>query len=136
MISHITDTGYGNERAAVDQIAKCLAAWTYTYRDEKSLHEGLADVLNRQEIRYTREFIAGPRDRFDFLCDGGVVIEAKIKGSLPAALRQVDRYCMRPDVQAVLIVTTRQWGRIAAIPPDAQLRGKPVRVVRIGGGAF
>lgn len=117
-------------------IAQYLASWTYAYSDEKSLHDALAAVLDERGILYSREVIAGPRDRFDFLCDGGVVIEAKIKGSLPAALRQVDRYCAHPDVKAVLIVTTRHWSGFAILREDASLRGKPVRVAHVHGGAF
>ena len=113
-----------------------LPQFSFSYGDEKQLHDGLATVLTAAGIGFVREHVAGPRDRFDFLCDGGVVIEAKIKGSASEALRQVDRYCERDDVKAVVIVTPTAWGKRPRWRQDIKLHGKPVRIVSLGGQAF
>ncbi|MGI8546879.1 MAG: hypothetical protein ACR2M1_06020 [Gemmatimonadaceae bacterium] len=113
-----------------------LPRFSYAYADERQLHEALAMVLKAVGVSYTREYIAGPHDRFDFLCDAGVVIEAKIKGTFSEALRQIDRYCARDDVHAVVLVTTRMWAQTRPWRGDASLRGEPIRMIRVGGQAF
>jgi hypothetical protein len=120
----------------LNRLVNELPRFAYNYADERQLHEGLAAVLTSAGIRFDREYIAGPKDRFDFLCDEGVVIEAKIKGTFSEALRQIDRYCARDDVKAVLLVTTCLWGQARGWRDDAVLHTKPVRMVRIGRQAF
>lgn len=116
------------------RLAVTLPAFQYRFADEIMLHEGIATVLDEGGIQYQREFVAGPCDRFDFLVEPGVVIEAKIKGSLSQALAQIDRYAARPDVQGVLLVTTRLWGNVGT--DIEHLHGKPVRVVKLRGASF
>lgn len=111
-----------------------LPRYAYRYANEIELQSGIADVLTKSGITFEREVIAGPRDRFDFLVASGIVIEAKIKGSLSQALAQVDRYAARDDVTAVILVATRFWafGHGGA----STLRGKPVRIVKLTGASF
>jgi hypothetical protein len=111
-----------------------LPAFQYRFADEVTLHEGIAGVLDEAKIPYQREFVAGPRDRFDFLVAPWIVVEAKIKGSLSQALTQVDRYAARADVHAVVLVTTRFWGNVST--QIEQLHGKPVRVLKLRGASF
>lgn len=110
-------------------IADLLPRYRYRFNTEVVLHEGISRALTNAGIAHKREHIAGPADRFDFLCSD-TVIEAKIKGSLAAALRQVGRYCSREDVAAVVLVSTRSW-RVAS---QLTIAGKPVYVVKIGAG--
>ena len=125
-----------NWQFLLQRVVQVLPTYAYSFGDEKQFHDGLATALFEDGIIFTREHVAGPADRFDFLCEGGVVIEAKIKGSLSEALRQVDRYCAREDVSAAVIVTTRLWGITRQLAPDAMLHGKPVRLVAVRGQAF
>lgn len=122
-------------RLLLDRLVAELPKYSYAIRDEKQLHDGIAAVLAKNDVLFEREHIAGPLDRFDFLLPGGLVLEAKIKGTWSQALRQVDRYCQRVDVTGVLLVTTRLWGHVSSTRTIA-LRGKPVRVVHLGGQAF
>lgn len=115
------------------RIAALLPRFSYRHGSEIQLHEGIEGVLLGAGIEFQREVVAGPADRFDFLCPPGVVIECKVKGSMPEALRQIDRYAARPDVAAVVLVTTRFWGG-GGVP--AQLHGKPVHTVKVKGAAF
>lgn len=112
------------------RLADELPQWTYQFFDERQLHDGLAVVLDHMRVVYRREAVAGS-DRYDFLCDGGVVIEAKIKGSMADALRQVERYCRSDLVTAVLIVAARSWA--TSMHGVLHLHGKPVRVIRLMG---
>lgn len=125
-----------SHRLILSAILNQIPRFSYMYSDEKELHEALASVLTEAGIDFQREYVAGPKDRFDFLCDCGVVIEAKIKGTLSEALRQIDRYCSRDDVNAVVLVTTCQWGRARPWQEDSTLHGKPIRMLRVGSQAF
>lgn len=109
------------------RIANTLPNYRYRFSDEKSLHEGIAKVLDEIGLSYQREHIASKTDRFDFLIDGGIVIEAKVDGTWPSAIRQVDRYCVLEAVKAVVIVTSKRWG----LRSRAKLRGKPAMIVEV-----
>lgn len=113
-----------------------LPRYAYARTDENVFQQGLALVLTELGIAFTREHVAGERDRFDFLCEGGLVIEAKIKGSFSEAIRQIDRYCQRGDVAAVVLVTTCAWGSTMLLRGKPELHGKPVRLVCVHGQAF
>lgn len=113
----------------LDHIAGPLASHAYVFSDEAALHEGIAKVLDRHGFVYEREKRAGRADRFDFLIDGRIVIEAKVDGSLPAALRQVDRYLQHEDIDGAVIASANQWARCN--PSRTELRGKPVAIVHL-----
>lgn len=121
------------ETALFSRIAELLPRYAYRFTDEISLHEAIAHVLTGARIAHQREFVAGPADRFDFLIEPGIVIEAKIKGSLPTALRQIARYAARDDVTGIVLVSTRFWGNVAM--PES-INGKPTRLVRLRGDSF
>lgn len=134
----------------------CLALQRYSYRaaDEMQLHEGLARVLTEIGVSFEREYVPmapspepppappaeGPGwkqiamrkparapDRFDFLCEGCIVLEAKVAGSLPEATRQIDRYCAHEEVHGVIVVSTRGWAGSQAFI----VRDKPVEIVHV-----
>lgn len=76
-----------------------------------------------------REKVMGPADRPDFLIDGRIVIEVKVKGAAPASLRlQLQRYAAYPQVEGIVLAT----GKSVALP--AEIRGKPVHIVYLGAG--
>lgn len=122
--------------ATIERIVREIRAHAFAFHDERELHDGIAQVLDFARMHYEREYIATPRDRFDFLCAGDVVIEAKIKGSFAEALRQCSRYCELPEVAAVVLVTTRHWGRTESIGPDERFHGKQIVMVQARGQAF
>jgi hypothetical protein len=116
------------------RIVETLPRFAYRFGNEIELHAGIEQVLKAEQVAFTREHVAGPQDRFDFLLETGIVIEAKVQGSLTKALPQVQRYAAREDVSAVVLVTTRFWGR-NALKLD-KLHGKPFRLVHLRGAAF
>ncbi|MET3512782.1 hypothetical protein ABIC63_000547 [Pseudacidovorax sp. 1753] len=112
-----------------------LPRFAYRFADEVELHEGMAQVLTGAGVPFVREHIAGPQDRFDFLIDSGIVIEAKVKGSLPPALQQCARYLDRDDVSVVILAVTRYWGK--AQPEYRSKRtGKSIHTVHLRGASF
>jgi hypothetical protein len=119
--------------ALVRRIVEVLPRYAYRFSNEVELHCAMSDVLSRAGIAHAREVVAGPADRFDFLVSGGIVIEAKTKGTMAAALRQCARYASRTDVTAVVLVATRAWSRA---PIADAINGKPLKVVHLKGAAF
>lgn len=108
-------------------IAAELAAHRFRLYSEDAMQRGVAQLLADLQVRFEREVAVSPRDRFDFLVAGGVVIETKIKGSYAAAITQCGRYIEHPMVTGVILLTTSYtWPR-----GTAQLIGKPVAVVAV-----
>jgi hypothetical protein len=117
---------------AARRVCTALPRYAYRYGNEVQLHEGLAAALEKEGIVFSRE-VTSDADRFDFLCEGGVVIEAKIGGSATAAIRQAERYCAHDEVTAVVIASTRAWrGDFAGLT----LRGKAIHVVQVRAQSF
>jgi hypothetical protein len=116
------------------RLTVALLSYRYRFASEKQLHDGIAAALDVHSIKYEREHIANKRDRFDFLCAESIVIEAKIQGSLPEAMSQVNRYCELENVQAAIIATSKKWTRGA--PASYELNGKPVRILILEAQSF
>jgi hypothetical protein len=115
-------------------VACVLEGYRYRFASEVQLHAGIAQALTTHGVAYEHERRASSACRYDFwLPDLRLVIEAKINGSLPVALRQVDRYVQLEDCECVLIAATKQW---AAATPRYELRGKPIQLVRLLPQAF
>lgn len=115
------------------EVAAILRRRRFNYANEAQLQEGIALVLHEEGIAFRREASLGPGDRPDFLLDGGIVIEVKVGGGLPALTRQVHRYAQFPSVAAILVVTTKMQHR--GIGTDA-LAGKPVHVLHLVGSVL
>ena len=95
---------------------------------EVDLHARVAEQLRGGGIAFAPEYRMGPRDRIDFLADGGVGIECK-RGhpNGPALLRQLGRYAMHPEIHALLVVLP--WRKHVVIP--SEIGGKPVLVLSL-----
>lgn len=115
------------------RLASELPKYTYRFSDEKVLHDGIAKVLDTIGVTYQREHAANEKDRFDFLLEGGVVIEAKVEGTFPEAAQQIDRYLQLESVSAIAIVTSKRWEHRTL---KRHLRGKPFAVIQVKRAAF
>lgn len=113
------------------RIVDTLGEHSYRYATEAQLHDAIKLVLSAVGVTFEHELVAG-EDRFDFYAEG-VVIEVKIGGSFAEAVRQVDRYCKRDDVVAVVIATTKSWGLTKS---HHILSKKPIYFVKIRGQSF
>lgn len=77
-------------------------------------------------VSLQREYRLGPHDRPDFLVGGRIVVEVKMNGAQPAAiLRQLKRYAIYRDVEAVILASNR------AMRLPATLEGKPAHFVSL-----
>jgi hypothetical protein len=117
------------------RVLETLPRFTYRFTNEVELHKALALVLAGAGLEFEREHVAGPADRFDFLLPSGIVIEAKVKGSMTPALSQCARYLAREDVSAVVLVTTRYWAA-GGREVFKNTTGKPLHTVKVRGASF
>lgn len=115
-------------REAAD-VAGLLTRHRFVAPDEYALHAAIADILDGAGILFRREVSLSARDRIDFLTAFRVGIEVKAAGQPARVLAQLGRYAASPEVDALILVTTRATHRGL---PDT-VGEKPLRVVPIGG---
>ena len=95
---------------------------------EADIYGILAHQFKEDEIGFIAEFVLGPRERIDFLTDGGVGIECK-KGhpNGPALLRQLTRYAAHREVRSVVVVLP--WSKHLNLPEE--LNGKRITTLAL-----
>jgi|GEM_PF-1558930 len=125
----VVSTGL-DQPATLTQLVNLIAGYRFRFSCEASLQNSLDELFRANQISFEREVIIGPTDRLDFLIDGGIAVEVKINGSLPALTRQVFRYAKNDRVRCILIVTSRL--RLASLSDD--VNGKPVSTVYLQRG--
>jgi len=96
--------------------------------DEKLLQAETATRLDSAGINYRREVRLSEHDIIDFMIEGGVAIEMKIKGGRHAIYRQCERYCMFDAVRTLVLATN------VAMSLPAMINGKPTHVASLGRG--
>lgn len=116
----------------LDQICDQLTRTRFRWTSEKDLQKGIGQVFQEMGLPFSREHRLGPKDIPDFLIDGSLCLEVKIKGSVNDLLRQVKRYANYSEVVALVVVTGRMQHR--GLP--ATINGKPLRVVSLTGSIF
>lgn len=109
----------------LERVRACLRSYTFRASTEKRLQDAIAMALSESGLGFAREVVAGA-DRFDFVVDGGVVVEVKIKGSYSEAVRQGARYGSHEFVRAVILATTKRWRA-----PAAEFEGVQVEVIHL-----
>jgi hypothetical protein len=101
---------------------------------ELDFQNAVAEWLNRQDVRYEREYHLREADIIDFYFpDGRIGLELKVKGSPAAVMRQLQRYARSPEVDALILMTGH--ASLAAGCAD-MLAGKPVHVVATWAGGL
>lgn len=91
------------------------------------LQEGIARVLSRHGIGFEREVRLPGRGRIDFVVAGVIGLEVKVRGSLSPVTRQLWRYAEAPELEALVLITTRS---LHLDFPD-ELNGKPFRIIHL-----
>lgn len=111
----------------IDLVSRVLRSVGFSFSSEDDLQRGIDQVLTDRGIPHQREVVLSPKDRIDFMLDGGVGIEVKIGGSAADLTRQVYRYCREEKIRAVIVVSSRL--RLGKLPDE--MAGKPVRFLPI-----
>lgn len=110
-------------------IIAALRSHRYSFADEKDFQDGIEQALTLSMIPCLREWKLSPFGTIDFLCDSGIGIEAKTKGSRHAVMRQVCRYLKHHDIKGVIVASTKQ-ALLGGFPLD--IDGKFIRTVFLG----
>ncbi len=109
-------------------LVAALRKHRFNYSNEKDLQEGIEAALMQAAIPFEREKILGSgHGTIDFLVDGRIGVEIKIKGSPSGVARQLVRYVECDAVTELVLITGRMLlGRLPAV-----LRGKKLTVVNL-----
>lgn len=116
----------------METIIRAIERYRFMTSSEAELQDAIESVLERERFVFDREVRLSPRDRIDFMVEGGIGIEVKVAGSLAALTRQLHRYAQHEAVKGIIVVTTT--ARHCGIPRE--LNGKPVRLVSLLGVAL
>ena len=81
------------------EIATALHQHKFSFDCEDTFQLGVARVLTQAKVPFEREFSFGTAGRIDFLCNGGVGLELKIKGDRMAVIHQLFDYARCPEVK-------------------------------------
>lgn len=111
-------------------VALLLSRHSYPLGHETLLQEAVEKVLNAEKIAFKREFVLSPGSRVDFLVDGHIAIELKIKMSARHIFRQLERYATHDQVDSLVLMTLGTGG----VP--GELNGKPCYVVNLARNAL
>lgn len=97
---------------------------------EKHLQEGVAKILAEAGMAFEREKALSTRDIPDFVVNGSIVIECKMrdKSRKLAVFKQLGRYADHPEVTAIILATDLSMG----LPPE--INGKPVYLASLSRG--
>lgn len=97
---------------------------------EKNLQADLEALFIAKRLGFEREVRLSGTDIPDFVVDGGIVVECKIrnKGKKMAVYQQLLRYAEHPAVKAVILASNVSM----TLPPE--LNGKPARQASLSRG--
>lgn len=107
-------------------ILEKLSRTPYRFTNENDLHLGISRTLASLGVEFEREVKLSSKDRIDFML-GDIGLEVKIDGTLSNVTRQLWRYASLPQIQTLILVTTRTKHRIQ---PN-QMNNKDIYVVSI-----
>lgn len=92
---------------SVEELVKLIRAHKFHFKDESDLQDGIEQVLKKAGVAYEREKRLGDLGIIDFLIDGRMGVEVKIKGSPSAVARQVLGYLDAKAVEEMVVISTR-----------------------------
>lgn len=110
----------------VDNIVAALSTLRAVSASEKELHGAIGRALTAAGLAWSAEVDLGRDGRIDFLVEGGLGVEVKIKGSRQDLLIQANRYAACASLSGLVIVSRRS-NHVSGLPPT--LHNKPLRGV-------
>ena len=115
----ITETG------GIQRILNVLSTYSFSLSDEKVLQGEISEVLDQEGIAHRREVRLNDKDIIDFIFDGGIGMEVKIKGQKLAIYRQLKRYATSDQINQLILLTSVSMGTPGVI------EGKPTSVLSL-----
>ena len=112
--------------AQIAKLVEILRSYRFRYAKEADLQDAVEKALQAEGVRYEREVKLAGAGRIDFMVEGSIGLEIKIKGSPTEVAEQLIRYCKCEAVSVLVLLT----GRVLVgnqIPRE--IHGKEVVVV-------
>jgi hypothetical protein len=120
-------------QAAAAMLVTVLGSHRHLGVTEKHIQESVGRVLSHFGFAFRREYPLSDHDRPDFLVDGSVVIEVKMRASRSAVLMQLGRYAAHHEVTALILASPR-YTAVAGLPD--RIHGKPVEGLQLPGAGL
>jgi hypothetical protein len=107
-----------------EALIRLVTGYKYMVAAEHEFQNGVAQVLELHGISHWREHDLGEEfGRIDFYLPATRIgMELKVKGSPSEVLRQLHRYALSPEIDALVLLTGRS--RLSVAP--AEINRKPV----------
>lgn len=102
----------------------------YRIGTEALLQISIAEHLAAADVAFEREYRLAPAERIDFLVDGGLGVEAKVRCPPRQIYRQLERYARHAEINALVLIS----GTATGLAPS--ILGKPVFFVSLGRSAL
>lgn len=87
-------------------IARLIQMNRFQLTDEKRTQAQIAEIFTAAGVKFDREVRLSDADIVDFMVDGEIAIEVKIKGQRKAIYRQLERYSLHGCVKQIMLVTS------------------------------
>lgn len=107
-------------------LKRLLMGWRFPLTDEKQTQAKIEEALSFSMVPFVREHELGDAGKIDFMVDGNIGIEVKIKGAKMAIYRQCERYCKRDEITHFMLFSLVPM----ALPKE--IEGKPATFVHMG----
>lgn len=133
MTHHTPPAGADYQHAAqtcAQQIVSALQGHTHRGLTEKHMQNSIECVFRAAGFKVSREHRLCERDRPDFLINGTVVVEVKMRASGGSVLAQLARYAQHSNVRAIVVACPR-FSSLGVIPE--RIHGVPVYVAALPG---
>jgi hypothetical protein len=94
---------------AIDRVIRALRKMRIgIVPDEYAIQEMIEELLSEHEIPFVKEYRLAPRNRIDFMTEGGIGIEVKRgKPNRTMVMKQLMRYASFDEVKAVILVVDK-----------------------------
>jgi hypothetical protein len=120
-------------QAAAAMLVTVLGSHRHLGVTEKHIQASVGRVLSHFGFAFRREYPLSVHDRPDFLVEGSVVIEVKMRASRSAVLMQLGRYAAHHEVTALILASPR-YTAVAGLPD--RIHGKPVEGLQLPGAGL
>lgn len=112
------------------EIVRLLQRCRLDLSSEKHLQEGIESAFNASGVIFEREKRLSPQDIPDFLVEGGIAVECKMRNKARkiAIFQQLTRYAAYPEVTSIILAANLSMG----LPPE--INGKPVYAASLSTG--
>lgn len=109
-----------------EDIVRIIVSNPIVITNEKAVQEDISRLLDGAGIRHKREVRLSDGNVVDFMIEGGIAVEVKLKAAKREIFRQCERYCRHSQVNALVLVS----GTPIGLPAD--ICGKPCWLASMG----